>query len=52
MADIWAIDVNKGGKAIPYHMEDPAIRAEYEATLAREGVTSRMEDGLYGPPER
>ena len=50
MADVWAIDVNKGGKAIPYHMEDPYIRAEYVATLAKAGVPSRMEDALYRAP--
>ena len=50
MADIWAIDVDKGGKAIPYHLEDPYIRKEYEAALAKEGVVSRMEDKLYRPP--
>ena len=42
-----AIDVSKGGNAIPYHQEDPAIRHEFEATLAREGAASRMEPGLY-----
>ena len=49
MADMWAIDVDKGGKAIPYHLEDPYIRTEYEAALAKEGVVSRMEDKLYAP---
>ncbi len=49
MADVWAMDIDKGGKAVPYHLEDPYIRKEYEETLAREGVTSRMEDKLYAP---
>lgn len=49
MADVWAMDIDKGGKAIPYHLEDPYIRKEYEETLAREGVASRMEDRLYQP---
>ena len=49
MADIWAMDIDKGGKAIPYHLEDPYIRKEYEETLAKEGVPSRMEDKLYAP---
>ena len=35
MADIWAIDLNKGGNAIPYHMEDPAIREEFDADAGR-----------------
>jgi len=47
MRDYWAIDLNKGGNAIPYHMEDPALRCEYEATLAREGMASRMEQQFY-----
>ena len=35
MADIWAIDIKKGGSAIPYNEEDPCIRKEFEETLAR-----------------
>ena len=50
MADVWAMDVDKGGKAIPYHMEDPYIRTEYEATLAKDGIASRMEPKLYRAP--
>ena len=50
MADIWAIDLNKGGNAIPYHMEDPAIRAEFDATLRQEGVASRMNPAFYEWP--
>lgn len=49
MADVWAMDIDKGGKAIPYHLEDPYIRNEYVETLAKEGVASRMEDKLYQP---
>lgn len=49
MKDVWAMDVDKGGKAIPYRLEDPYIRAEYEARLAKEGVVSRMEPQLYTP---
>lgn len=48
MADVWAMDIDKGGKAIPYHLEDPYIRGEYEEILAKEGVKSRMEASLYG----
>jgi quercetin dioxygenase-like cupin family protein len=47
MADIWAMDIKKGGRAIPYNDEDPYIRKEFEEELAREGVPSRMEDKLY-----
>ena len=51
MRDVWAIDVSKGGNAIPYHLEDPFIRAEFEETMRREGAASRMEAVLYdGPP--
>jgi quercetin dioxygenase-like cupin family protein len=49
MADVWAMDIDKGGKAVPYHLEDPYIRNEYVETLAKEGVPSRMEDKLYAP---
>jgi hypothetical protein len=49
MKDVWAMDVDKGGKAIPYRLEDPYIRGEYEARLAKEGVVSRMEPQLYTP---
>jgi quercetin dioxygenase-like cupin family protein len=50
LMDYGAIDLKKGGSAIPYHEEDPYIREEFAATLAREGVTSRMEPNRYEPP--
>jgi hypothetical protein len=50
MKDVWAIDLNKGGSAIPYHQEAPAIRRMFEETLAREGMVSRMEPKLYDRP--
>ncbi len=50
LMDYGAIDLSKGGSAIPYHWEDPAIRKEYEATLRREGVTSRMNPEFYERP--
>ena len=50
--DYGAIDLKKGGSAIPYHEEDPYLRREFEATLAREGARTRMEPELYeGPVE-
>ncbi len=50
--DYGAIDLKKGGSAIPYHEEDPYLRGEFEATLAREGARTRMEPELYeGPVE-
>lgn len=50
MTDYGAIDIRNGGTAIPYELEDPALRKEFEATLAREGTVSRMEEELYNPP--
>jgi mannose-6-phosphate isomerase-like protein (cupin superfamily) len=48
--DEGAIDVTEGGTAIPYWLEDPFLRKEYEETLAKEGVKSSMGDELYQPP--
>ena len=50
LMDYGAIDLSKGGSAIPYHQEDPAIRQEFEATLKREGVPSRMNPEFYERP--
>jgi hypothetical protein len=49
LMDYGAIDLKKGGSAIPYHEEDRSIRQEFEETLRREGVTSRMDDRFYQP---
>jgi quercetin dioxygenase-like cupin family protein len=51
MKDVWAIDLNKGGNAIPYHQEDPEIRRMFEESLTREGAVSRMESRLYDQPD-
>jgi hypothetical protein len=48
--DEGAIDVTDGGTAIPYWLEDPFLREEYEATLIRNGVRSRMDASLYEAP--
>jgi quercetin dioxygenase-like cupin family protein len=48
--DEGAIDVTEGGTAIPYWLEDPFLRREYEETLRREGVQSQMSEELYRPP--
>jgi hypothetical protein len=48
--DYGAIDLGKGGSAIPYHEEDPAIRKEFEEVLKREGVASRMNREFYQRP--
>ena len=49
LKDVNGLDIDEGGTAIPYCMEDPFIRAEYETTLAREGVQSRMDPEWYKP---
>lgn len=49
LMDYGAIDLSKGGSAIPYHLEDPYLRRHFEETLVAEGGTSRMEDKLYAP---
>jgi quercetin dioxygenase-like cupin family protein len=48
--DYTAIDVNEGGSAIPYWMEDPYIRKEYEALLKKNGVEVRMKPEWYEKP--
>ena len=45
--DEGAIDVTEGGTAIPYWLEDPFLRQEYEETLAKDGLKSKMEPELY-----
>jgi hypothetical protein len=50
LMDHGAIDLGKGGSAIPFHQEDPAIHAEFEQELAREGVASRMNPEFYRRP--
>ncbi|MDB5763005.1 MAG: Cupin domain protein [Herminiimonas sp.] len=52
VTDSGAIDITEGGNAIPYWMEDPYIRQEYEAKLKEANVTNRMDPNWYLPPER
>jgi hypothetical protein len=47
LMDYGAIDLNKGGSAIPYHQEDPALRKGFTEALAAEGVANRMEAKWY-----
>jgi mannose-6-phosphate isomerase-like protein (cupin superfamily) len=49
LTDYGAIDIDEGGTAIPYSMEDPFLRAEYEATLRANGLKSRMDPHWYEP---
>ena len=48
--DYTAIDLDKGGTAIPYWMEDPYLRKEFEETLKRNGVDCRMDPAWFVPP--
>ena len=50
--DEGAIDVTEGGTAIPYWLEDPFLRREYEETLRKEGVASQMDPALYVAPAK
>jgi len=45
--DYGAIDLNKGGSAIPYCDEDPYLRKEFERRLKEEGLESRMKPEFY-----
>ena len=45
--DYGAIDLKKGGSAIPYCDEDPHLRQEFEQRLASEGLASRMLPEFY-----
>ena len=45
--DYTAMDIPEGGSAIPYWMEDPYIKKEYDERLVREGVENRMRPEYY-----
>ncbi len=47
--DYGAIDVDEGGTAIPYSLEDPFIRREYAETLTAAGVDNRMDPKWFEP---
>ena len=40
-------DIDKGGRAIPYHMEDPYIREYFEQKLQEEGAEFTMPPEVY-----
>ena len=40
--DYTAMDIPEGGTSIPYWMEDPKVKADWEAKIAENGVESRM----------
>jgi hypothetical protein len=50
LMDYGAIDLSKGGSAIPYHQEDPYIRKEFTEALKREGIDCRMNPEFYERP--
>ena len=50
LMDYGAIDLKKGGSAIPYHEEDPHLREEFAQALAAQGAVTRMEPELYEGP--
>jgi hypothetical protein len=41
------MDVNQGGLAIPYYMEDPYLRKLFEEKLAAEGAKLTMPPEVY-----
>jgi len=45
--DYTGMDITEGGTSIPYWMEDPFLRKEYEATLQRLGAANRMNPQFY-----
>ncbi|MDB5509345.1 MAG: Cupin protein [Hyphomicrobiales bacterium] len=47
LMDYGAIDLKKGGSAIPYCDEDPFLRQEFARRLGEEGVQSRMKEEFY-----
>jgi len=48
--DYTGMELQEGGTAIPYWLEDPFLRKEYEAILEKEGTKSRMDSSLYERP--
>ena len=50
MTDYGAIDLRDGGTAVPYDMEDPYLRKEFEQNMTDVGTKSRMEEELYVKP--
>ena len=48
--DYTAQDVTEGGTTIPYWLEDPHIRKEYQALLKKNSVPDRMDPDWYNIP--
>ena len=49
--DYTGMDITEGGTSIPYWLEDPYIREEFEETLSAAGGKTQMDPGLYLEPE-
>ncbi len=49
--DYTAMDVTEGGTSIPYWMEDPYLREEFEGCIALNQGKSRMDPSLYEKPD-
>ncbi|MBB43700.1 MAG: cupin [Rhodospirillaceae bacterium] len=48
VSDEGVLEVNKpGGTSIPYWMEDPAIREEFELACSKNGAKNQMENRYY-----
>ncbi len=45
------MDLHEGGTSIPYWLEDPYIREEFESLLESNGAKTRMEPEQYERPE-
>jgi hypothetical protein len=43
-------EVGQGGRALPYHEEDPYIREYYQSRLAEEGAKFDMPEEVYKGP--
>jgi len=48
--DYTAQDVTEGGTTIPYWLEDPHIRKEYQELLKKNSVPDRMDPDWYNIP--
>ena len=45
------MDITEGGTSIPYWMEDPFVREEFERCVKAGGGASRMEAHRYEKPD-
>jgi quercetin dioxygenase-like cupin family protein len=50
--DYTGMDITEGGTSVPYWMEDPFVREEFQRRLDQEGCKSKMEPSLYEKPGR